>query len=112
MAESSEDYELFHYGVKGMKWGVRRDKNRVTASSPSAERDYSDLSKKEQRKAGKILQRNKFKIYNEAAGYMNDGYIDKINKITGMDITFVTSAANDKEAHALLKSFGIPFKKH
>lgn len=38
--------------------------------------------------------------------------IDKINKITGMDITFVTSAANDKEAHALLKSFGIPFKKH
>ena len=38
--------------------------------------------------------------------------IDKINKITGMDITFVTSAANDKEANALLKSFGIPFKKH
>jgi len=37
--------------------------------------------------------------------------IDKINKITGMDITFVTSACNDKEAHALLKSFGIPFKK-
>jgi len=37
--------------------------------------------------------------------------IDKINKITGMDITFVTSAANDKEAHALLKSFGIRFKK-
>ena len=36
--------------------------------------------------------------------------IDKINKISGMDITFVTSAKNDKEAHALLKSFGIPFK--
>ena len=25
MTESPEDYELFHYGVKGMKWGVRRD---------------------------------------------------------------------------------------
>lgn len=25
MTESSEDYELFHYGVKGMKWGVVRD---------------------------------------------------------------------------------------
>lgn len=26
MTESSEDYELFHYGVKGMKWGVRKDR--------------------------------------------------------------------------------------
>jgi large subunit ribosomal protein L5 len=37
--------------------------------------------------------------------------IDKVNKIQGMDITFVTSAATDKEAHALLTEFGIPFKK-
>jgi large subunit ribosomal protein L5 len=36
--------------------------------------------------------------------------IDKINKITGMDITFVTSANTDKEAYALLREFGIPFK--
>jgi large subunit ribosomal protein L5 len=37
--------------------------------------------------------------------------IDKVSKIQGMDITFVTSAPNDKEAHALLTEFGIPFKK-
>ncbi len=36
--------------------------------------------------------------------------IDKINKITGMDITFVTSAQSDAEALELLKSFGMPFK--
>ncbi len=36
--------------------------------------------------------------------------IDKVNKINGMDITFVTSADNDREAHALLKEFGLPFK--
>jgi len=36
--------------------------------------------------------------------------IDKVNKITGMDITFVTSAKTDKEAYALLREFGIPFK--
>lgn len=35
---------------------------------------------------------------------------DKVNKINGMDITFVTSAANDKESLALLKEFGLPFK--
>ncbi|MDX5427832.1 MAG: 50S ribosomal protein L5 [Bacteroidota bacterium] len=37
--------------------------------------------------------------------------IDKVNRITGMDITFVTTANTDKEAHALLRGFGLPFKK-
>ncbi len=37
--------------------------------------------------------------------------IDKINKISGMDITFVTTANNDKEAYALLREFGMPFQK-
>jgi len=36
--------------------------------------------------------------------------IDKINKIMGMDITFVTSASTDPEALELLKAFGLPFK--
>ena len=37
--------------------------------------------------------------------------IDKISKMNGYDITFVTTANTDKEALALLKEFGIPFKK-
>ncbi|CAN0157116.1 MAG: 50S ribosomal protein L5 [Owenweeksia sp.] len=37
--------------------------------------------------------------------------IDKVNRISGMDITFVTSAETDKEAKALLEKFGLPFKK-
>ena len=37
--------------------------------------------------------------------------IDKVNKITGMDITFVTSAPSDEEAMSLLTEFGLPFKK-
>ena len=36
--------------------------------------------------------------------------IDQINKIMGMDITFVTTAKTDVEALELLKSFGLPFK--
>ncbi len=36
--------------------------------------------------------------------------IDKITKILGMEITFVTSAGNDAEAYALLREFGLPFK--
>lgn len=36
--------------------------------------------------------------------------IDKITRMNGLDITFVTTARTDREAHALLKEFGIPFK--
>ncbi len=36
--------------------------------------------------------------------------IDKVNKITGMDITFVTTANTNKEAFELLKELGMPFK--
>jgi len=38
--------------------------------------------------------------------------IDKVNKIAGMDITFVTSADTDQEAKMLLNELGIPFKKN
>jgi large subunit ribosomal protein L5 len=35
--------------------------------------------------------------------------IDKVNKISGMDITFVTTAKSDEESFELLKAFGMPF---
>lgn len=38
--------------------------------------------------------------------------IDKINSISGMDITFVTSAETDKEAKSLLTELGLPFQKN
>ncbi len=38
--------------------------------------------------------------------------MDKNPKIHGMEITFVTTAKTDEEAYALLKEFGLPFKKH
>ena len=38
--------------------------------------------------------------------------IDKVNRINGMDITFVTTANTDQEAKSLLTELGIPFKKN
>ncbi|AZQ60667.1 50S ribosomal protein L5 [Flammeovirga pectinis] len=37
--------------------------------------------------------------------------LDQVKKVTGMDITFTTSAKSDEEAYELLKLFGMPFKK-
>jgi large subunit ribosomal protein L5 len=36
--------------------------------------------------------------------------LDKVSRITGMDVTFVTTANTDAEALALLKGLGLPFK--
>jgi large subunit ribosomal protein L5 len=36
--------------------------------------------------------------------------LDKVNKIMGLQISFTTTAATDKEGYALLKEFGLPFK--
>ncbi|WP_224483773.1 50S ribosomal protein L5 [Robertkochia aurantiaca] len=38
--------------------------------------------------------------------------IDKVHKVAGMDITFVTTAETDKEAKSLLSELGLPFKKN
>ncbi len=38
--------------------------------------------------------------------------VDKIDKIRGLNVSFVTSAKNDEEAYELLKSFGMPFKNN
>lgn len=38
--------------------------------------------------------------------------IDRVNRISGMDITFVTNAETDKEAKSLLTELGLPFKKN
>ena len=38
--------------------------------------------------------------------------MDKNPRIHGMEVTFVTTAKTDEEAYALLKAFGLPFKKH
>jgi large subunit ribosomal protein L5 len=37
--------------------------------------------------------------------------VDKVNRITGLDITFVMKSNNDEEAYALLLEFGFPFRK-
>lgn len=82
--DSPEDYELFHYGVKGMRWGVRRKNKDARGSSepatPSKVRKSSDLSKAERKTAEKIMKKNWVKDYNATAEYANREIIPKINK--------------------------------
>lgn len=58
------DDELIHYGVKGMKWGVRRHRRLMNKAERSANRHYRNMY---------------VKSYNRAADSMNNGGIDRFN---------------------------------
>lgn len=63
--------ELYHYDVKGMKWGVRRYQNA----------DGTLTSKgKAQKKWDKNTRRHWIEGYNKAADYSNNNFIDKLNE--------------------------------
>ena len=76
--------ELYHYGIKGMRWGVRRYQNADGSLTPAGRKRVSKEYKKTADKITKTLNRNSndmyVKSYNKAADYMNSGGIDKFNK--------------------------------
>jgi len=100
---------------KGMPIGarvtLRADKmyeflDRLTSSALPRIRDFSGI------KADGFDGRGNYNLGITEQIIFPEIVIDKVKKIQGMDITFVTSANTDKEAKSLLTHFGLPFKKN
>lgn len=98
---------------KGMPIGVmvtlRRDRmyeflERLIVVSLPRIRDFNGISSKLDGKGNYTLGVKEQIIFPEID-------IDKVNKIMGMNITFVTTAKTDEEGYKLLQNFGLPFKK-
>lgn len=92
----------------GVKVTLRRDRmyeflERLISVSLPRIRDFKGISNKFDGRGNYTLGITEQIIFPEID-------IDKITKILGMEITFVTSAKNDEEALALLREFGLPFK--
>lgn len=109
---SSKDISNFKLR-KGMPIGVkvtlRRDRmyefmERLINTSLPRIRDFNGINSKFDGRGNYTLGITEQIIFPEID-------IDKINKIMGLEITFVTSAKTDEEGFALLKEFGVPFKK-
>lgn len=79
--------------------------DRLTAVALPRTRDFRGISNKGFDKRGNYTLGIKEQII------FPEIDIDKVKNISGMDITFVTSANTDEEAFELLKEFGLPFKK-
>ncbi len=92
----------------GVKVTLRRDRmyefleRLITVSLPRI-RDFRGVSNKLDGRGNYTLGIREQIVFPEID-------IDKINKILGLEITFVTTARTDEEGYALLKEFGIPFK--
>jgi large subunit ribosomal protein L5 len=92
----------------GVKVTLRREKmyeflERLVSVALPRIRDFNGISTKLDGRGNYTLGVSEQIIFPEID-------IDKINKILGMEITFVTSAQTDEEGFALLKEFGLPFK--
>lgn len=93
----------------GVKVTLRRDKmyeflERLIKATLPRIRDFQGLNTKLDKRGNYTFGITEQIIFPEID-------IDKISQILGMDITIVTSAKTDEEGFALLKEFGIPFKK-
>ena len=75
--------ELYHHGIKGQKWGVRRFQNPDGSLTPAGRKRVSKEYEKTARKVSSELSKryNRMYIdsYNKAANYMNRGGTDKFN---------------------------------
>ncbi|MBQ1696812.1 MAG: 50S ribosomal protein L5 [Bacteroidales bacterium] len=98
---------------KGMPIGVmvtlRRDRmyeflERLIAIYLPRIRDFNGIS-------GKLDGRGNYTLGVKEQIIFPEIDIDKVNKIMGMNITFVTTAKTDEEGFKLLQNFGLPFKK-
>jgi large subunit ribosomal protein L5 len=92
----------------GVKVTLRRERmyeflERLVAVSLPRVRDFQGINSKFDGKGNYTLGIEEQIIFPEIN-------IDKVSKILGMNITFVTSAKSDEEGFALLREFGLPFK--
>ena len=93
----------------GVRVTLRRDKmyeflERLVRVALPRIRDFKGINSKLDGRGNYTLGINEQIIFPEIN-------IDSISKLLGMNITFVTSANTDEEGFALLKQFGLPFKK-
>ena len=78
-----QDEIIYHHGIKGMKWGVRRYQNEDGSLTPAGKKriskEYKKVSDKVVKELNKTASKRYVDSYNKAADYMNSEGIRKFN---------------------------------
>lgn len=98
MSDNPEDYELFHYGVKGMKWGVRNKEKSSYRSRYSEIRNRELLRKVVKSKNGDSVEISEDKTW--VTGAALGAISDKSKKLT-LDSRMFTFSVNGKKSEML-----------
>lgn len=72
--------ELTHYGVKGMKWGIRRYQNSDGSLTSAGRKRQQREVRKAQKKWDRSYKKNYVTAYNKASDYANKKLIPELNK--------------------------------
>ena len=81
--DTKKKNELYHHGIKGQKWGVRRYQNSdgsLTAEGKKISKKYKKAQTRGDRDLSRSYQSLYLKAYNKSANKMNNGMIDQFNK--------------------------------
>ena len=101
MTESSEDYELFHYGVKGMKWGVRKRDGGVRTSR--LERKLAE--KAEEAKTHSSDHKTAQKLRAKPLATMSNDDIKTLNKRLELETNYARLMENTRKKGTIEKGF-------
>ena len=101
MTESAEDYELFHYGVKGMKWGVRKKSGGVKTSR--LERKLAE--KAEEAKSHSSDHKTAQKLRAKPLATMSNDDIRMLNKRLELETNYARLMENTRKKGTIEKGF-------
>ena len=101
MADSPEDYELFHYGVKGMKWGVRKRDGGVRTSR--LERKLAE--KAEEAKTHSSDHKTAQKLRAKPLATMSNDDIKTLNKRLELETNYARLMESTRKKGTIEKGF-------
>lgn len=104
MSQTPEDYELFHYGVKGMKWGVRKDGGGVRGaiSRRKARKEQEARNEKRNRSADR---RELDKIKKKNVSALTNADLQKANKRMQLETEYARLMESTRTKGAIEKGW-------
>ena len=99
------EYELYHAGVKGMRWGVRRYQNKDGSLTPAGRKRYGAVDRKAEKRGWSDDARETAKIKQKKTSQMSNAEIRKLNERDRLEVERRELAKKQNRGQRAVKSF-------